>query len=98
MDPFTGRWYCRDELLRNGYADRGGVRERGKDYNHSAFCDPVLSGLLGIDVKDGRLTAEPILPADWDYFMVTGLTKENRTVIYDRDGAHYGLGAGLRIL
>lgn len=96
MDPFTGRWYARDELLRRRWHLLGGVPERGKDYNHSTFCDLVLSGLLGIHLEDGELLADPILPDTWDYFMVTGLTQDNWTVIYDKDGSHYGKGTGLR--
>lgn len=96
MDPFTGRWYCRDELLRNDYVNRGGMPERGKDYNHSTFCDLVLSGLLGIRFDEGVMSAAPILPPDWDRFMVTGITKEKWNILYDRDGTYYGCGAGLR--
>ena len=77
-------------------AKRGGY-ERGKDYNHSTFCDLVLDGLLGIRMEGDQLRADPILPASWDYFLVTGLTKDNWTVLYDRDGSHYGRGAGLQI-
>ena len=74
----------------------GRVKERGKDYNHSTFCDLVLSGLLGIRFDGSRLTADPILPESWDHFMVAGLTKDGWTVLYDRDGTRYGLGPGLR--
>ena len=95
MHPFTGRWYARDELARRA-SEPGCVRERGKDYNHSAFCDLVLSGLLGIGFENGVLTARPIVPRAWDYFAVTGLTAENFTVLYDRTGTRYGLGPGLR--
>ena len=96
MDPFTGRWYARDVLERLPCPTPGKVKERGKDYNHSTFCDLVLSGLLGIHFDGGRLTADPILPESWDHFMVAGLTKDNWTVLYDKDGTHYGLGPGLR--
>ena len=96
LHPFTGRWYCRDELARKGYEQRAGIRERGKDYNHSTFCDLVLSGLLGIRFENGVPTARPIVPPEWDHFAVTGLTAENWTVLWDRDGARYGLGPGLR--
>lgn len=97
MDPFTGEWIARAELKADNWNPARGGRERGKDYNHSTFCDLVLSGLLGIEGKDGELTVNPIIPEDWDYFLVTGLTKENLTVVYDRDGSRYGCGAGLHI-
>ena len=97
MDPFTGDWIARTELKADNWnPDRGG-RERGKDYNHSTFCDLVLSGLLGIRRENGRLCVSPIIPEDWDYFMVSGLTEENWTILYDRDGSRYGRGAGLHM-
>ncbi len=70
--------------------------ERGKDYNHSTFCDLVLSGLLGIEKKDGILHSSPLIPDDWDFFFVTNLPNGGR-VIFDRDGTHYGYGRGLLI-
>lgn len=97
MDPFTGDWIARTELKADNWNPRRGGRERGKDYNHSTFCDLVLSGLLGIHREGDHLYVSPIIPADWDYFMVTGLTEENWTVLYDRDGSRYGRGAGLQI-
>lgn len=97
QDPLTGRWSCRDVLAKKKLALFVGGRQRGKDYNHSTFCDLVLSGLLGIHrTDDGAWTADPILPESWDYFLVTGLTKDNWTVLYDRDGTHYGCGKGLQ--
>ena len=97
MHPYTGRWYARDELKADNWNPKRGGYERGKDYNHSTFCDLVLDGLLGIHFEGDMLCAEPILPASWDYFIVTGLTQENYTVLYDRDGSHYGCGKGLHI-
>ena len=97
MPPFTGRWYCRDELIRKKHAENGGLRERGKDYNHSTFCDLVLSGLLGISRDGGATAADPMIPDGWSWFAVTGLPG-GASVIYDRDGTHYGVGAGLRIM
>ena len=51
LNPFTGDWISRTRLKNwegKGWSkDKGGV-ERGKDYNHSGFCDLVLSDLLGI--------------------------------------------------
>ncbi len=97
IHPFTGRWSARDVLLGDSLKSPGGIKERGKDYNHSTFCDLVLSGLLGLRFENGMPKAEPILPEDWTYFCVAGLTAENWTVLYDKDGTHYGCGAGLQI-
>ncbi len=97
MDPFTGDWTARTILKANGWNHGQNMRERGKDYNHSTFCDLVLSGLLGIDARDGKLTADPMIPEDWDWFCVTNLPPHGETVIFDRTGKRYGLGAGLHI-
>lgn len=97
LDPFTGDWIARTELKADNWNPRRGGRERGKDYNHSTFCDLVLSGLLGIRRNGDQISVSPMIPKDWDYFMVTGLTEENWSVFYDRDGSHYDCGAGLHI-
>ncbi|MBQ3861124.1 MAG: hypothetical protein II779_11385, partial [Clostridia bacterium] len=98
MDPFTGEWIARNQLL-GGKQDPGqGGFERGKDYNHSTFCDLVLSGLLGIEGRDGQLTVDPLIPDDWDRFCVTNLPPRGQTVVFDRTGEYYGLGPGLHIL
>lgn len=49
------------------------IKERGKDYNHSSFCDLVISGLLGLQPQvDGSLVIEPLIPeGKWDYFALT---------------------------
>ena len=44
LDPFTGEWISRKMLIAAGSQ----IKERGKDYNHSSFCDLVISGLLGL--------------------------------------------------
>lgn len=97
MHPFTGEWEARKELLADNWNPARGGYERGKDYNHSTFCDLVLSGLFGIDRVDGKIVSRPLIPDDWEYFCVTGLTEKNTTVIYDKTGSHYGLGKGLMI-
>src|SRR5690606_21430980 len=51
LNPYTGDWISRTRLKtwKNGTwsAEKGG-KERGKDYNHSTFCDLIISGLIGI--------------------------------------------------
>ena len=48
LNPFTGGWISRTMLIASNYK----YKERGKDYNHSTFCDLVISGLIGVSVKD----------------------------------------------
>lgn len=99
MHPYTGRWLCRDNLKSQDWLPKKGGYERGKDYNHSLFCDLVLSGLLGIDVEDGAFTCSPLISDSWDYFKVENLWLNHvrYSIIYDKDGSHYGITPGLSI-
>lgn len=71
-----------------------------EDYNHSTFNDLVLSGLLGVRPQTGKsIKLSPLVPDDWDYFALENLPYHGRnvTVLWDRDGARYGKGDGLRV-
>ncbi len=51
LNPMTGDWISRTRLKswKNGTWDTGkGGEERGKDYNHSTYCDLVITGLIGL--------------------------------------------------
>lgn len=99
IDPFTGEWIARKML-----AEPKGSRyyERGKDYNHSSFCDLVISGLIGIQPQlDGSIVIEPLVPeGEWDYFYLSGINVAGRviTVYYDRTGGRYHSGKGFNVL
>ena len=97
--PLRDEWSSRQILEDWGWKPELGGYERGKDYNHSLFCDLVLSGLFGIGVKDGHFTAEPLIPDSWDYFRVENLWLKGKQyrIIYDKNGTHYGLNQGLSI-
>ena len=47
LNPFTGDWIART-LLKPSWKRGRGVVERGKDYNHSTYCDLVITGLVGL--------------------------------------------------
>jgi hypothetical protein len=50
------------------------IYERGKDYNHSTFCDLVISGLVGVSASaDGGISVNPCIPGDWEYFTLDGV-------------------------
>lgn len=71
--PYLDEWTSRRILEDGGWlSEKGGV-ERGKDYNHSTFCDLLLSGLLGIRPQDGKISVRPRIPAEWDSFTVENL-------------------------
>lgn len=97
LDPFTGEWISRKMLIAAGSQ----IKERGKDYNHSSFCDLVISGLFGLQPQvDGSLVIEPLIPeGKWDYFCLDGIVCAGRNVVvlYDKDGSRYGKGTGFRV-
>ena len=71
-----------------------------EDYNHSTYDDLVLSGLIGLRPQSGRsLRVQPLVPSSWDHFAAENVPYHghNVTVLWDRDGSHYGQGAGMRI-
>ena len=104
LNPNTGDWISRTRLKswKNGTWDpgKGGV-ERGKDYNHSAYCDLIISGLAGLRPRaDDTVDVTPLLPPDtWDYFCLDRIPYHGRllTILYDKDGSRYGKGKGLRL-
>lgn len=105
LNPFTGDWIARSRLKawKDGNWDpgKGGV-ERGKDYNHSAYCDLIVTGLVGLRPRaDDTVVVNPLLPAGtWDYFCLDRVPYHGRllTILYDKTGKKYGRGSGLRIL
>ena len=85
IEPFTGQWISRDLiLLDHVYADKF-PKERGADYNHSTFCDLVLSGACGIKIEEGKITIKPLCIGTWDSFRVDNIEvgKDVFAVSYD---------------
>ncbi len=104
LNPYTGDWISRTRLENwNGEAwpkGKGG-RERGKDYNHSEFCNLIISGLLGIRPEIGNiLSVNPIVPDSWDWFCIEDMLIKGRSVsvFYDKTGEKYGKGKGLFVI
>ena len=104
LNPLTGDWIARTRLktFTNGTWDaRKGGRERGKDYNHSTYCDLVITGLVGLRPRaDDTVEVNPLVPAEaWDYFCLDQIRYHGRwlTILYDKTGRRYGKGAGLRV-
>ena len=103
MDAFTGEWLARGIMVdkaRRGKRPQK-IRERGKDYNHSTFCDLVIAGLCGIvPAGNGDFRVVPLAPKSWDWWCIDGVRMCGRdvTVLFDRDGSRYGCGRGLVVL
>ena len=89
LDETTGQWI-------NG---KGG---RSRYYNHSAFADLLITGVVGLRPQaDDRVVVQPLLPdGTWDWFCLDGVKYHGRmlTIIWDKDGKHYGRGPGLMVL
>jgi len=105
LDPYTGEWLSRKGLMKweNGtWSDSKGGVERGKDYNHSTFCDIIISGLFGVlPQADRSILISPLIPdGRWDWYCLTGLNcaGHNLSIIYDKDGTHYNAGRGYMIM
>ena len=104
LNPVTGDWISRTRLKtwNNGTWDTGkGGQERGKDYNHSTYCDLVINGLIGLRPRaDETVEVNPLLPAGaWDYFCLDQVRYHGRrlTILYDKTGERYHKGQGLRL-
>lgn len=103
LNPFTGDWISRTRLKTwdNGTwsAEKGGV-ERGKDYNHSGFCDLVISDLLGLKPQiDGSIKIQPMIPENWDWFCIDRVLINGKEIrmVWDKYGDHYNIGKGLMV-
>lgn len=102
LNPHTGDWLARTRLEVQGQNDHKPPRERGKDYNHSTFCDLVINGLIGLRPQpDDTVVVNPLVPPNtWDYFCLDRVPYHGRmlTIVWDKTGKRYGKGAGLRVL
>lgn len=87
LDGVTGQWIV--------------DKPRSVDYNHSAYCDLVITGLVGLRPhKEDIIEVHPLLPEGaYNYFCLDGVLYHGRsiTIMYDKTGERYRRGAGLYI-
>ena len=97
-----GRPYIGEYLDETNGAWLMGDRERSRYYNHSTFCDLIITGIVGLRPQaDGSIVVEPLIPeGTWDYFCLDGINYRGHTltIIYDKDGQRYHQGKGLTVL
>ena len=87
LDPFTGDWIARKRVeemnadLIQQWPFREVIYERGKDYNHSSFCDLIISGLVGLRPQaDDIVEVNPPVPdGTWDWFCLDNVTYHGRS-------------------
>lgn len=98
LDPYTGVWIARTLLKQRGSE----IPERGKDYNHSTYCDLIITGLVGLRPgANEAVVVNPLIPDGvWDYFCLDNVHYHGHTltILYDKTGNRYGKGKGLRVL
>ena len=77
-------------------------KTRGRDYNHSTYCDLIITGLVGLRPRaDDLLEVNPLAPEGvFDYFCLDNVSYHGRTltILWDKTGNRYNKGAGLRLL
>jgi hypothetical protein len=69
-------------------------------YFHSAFCDLVITGLVGLQPRaDDQVEIIPLAPQNWDYFALDNLAYHGHDlgIYWDRTGERYGVGKGLHL-
>lgn len=99
MHPDTGDWISRTRLRswENGHwSNEKGGYERGKDYNHSTFCDLVISGLFGVRPTLHSVRITPLFPAHWPYAVLEDLPVHGQHISILYHNPHLG-GEGYRI-
>lgn len=97
--PYEHSWSSRKILEEAGWDINRGGYERGKDYNHSTFCDIVLLALTGFELKGGEAVFKPVIPDDMNYYSIDNLHIQGSEyrIVYDKTGEKYGVSAGLHI-
>ena len=72
-----------------------GDNPRSRYYNHSTFCDLVISGLVGLVPRsDDTVEISPLLPPDaWEYFTLDNIPYHGRTLTVS-----WRRGDGLKLL
>jgi hypothetical protein len=96
LNPITGDWIARTLLKQRGSE----IPERGKDYNHSTYCDLIISGLAGLRPRSDKVVeVNPLAPPSWDYFCLDQIRYHGHwlTIVWDKTGKHYMAGKGLSI-
>jgi hypothetical protein len=96
QNPLTGEWLARAmKLSKNTFYGRGDY------YNHSGFGDLTITGLAGLRPRaDDVVEVNPLIPAGkWDWFCLDRVPYHGReiSIVWDRTGAKFGKGKGLRV-
>ena len=93
--PYIGEYL--DETT--GYWVEGATQERSRYYNHSTFCDLIITGIVGlrpVPIRPSRCVLSSQL-AKWQYFCLDKVRYHGHdlTILYDQDGSLLSCGQGL---
>jgi hypothetical protein len=96
LDPLTGVWLARERKSR-----KSGFYERGEFYNHSGYCDLVITGLAGLRPRaDNIVEVNPMIgEGEWEWFCLDHVPYHGRTltIVWDQTGRKFGRGRGLTV-
>ena len=98
LNPFNGDWLARTRMEVQNY--NHGFKERGIYYNHSTYCDLIITGLVGLRPSlEQEIIVNPMIPDDWDWFCLDDIFYKGHkiTLVWDRFGNKYKLGKGFLI-
>jgi hypothetical protein len=98
---YRGRPYVGEYLdEKTGYWLKGD-QERSRYYNHSTFCDLVITGLVGLRPRaDNVIEVNPLIPENkWDWFCLDNVLYHGKiiTIIWDKNGTKYNRGKGMGV-
>jgi hypothetical protein len=93
LDPDSGKWITNDGAF---------PETRGRYYNHSTFCDLIITGLVGLRPRpDDIVEVNPLVPeGTWDWFKLDNIAYHGRTltILWDKTGNRYNRGKGMCVL
>ena len=96
LNPRTGEWLARAMKIR-----KGTFYGRGDHYNHSCYCDLVITGVAGLRPRpDEVIEVNPLVPAGkWEWFCLDGAPYHGRrlSIVWDPTGRRFGRGRGLAV-
>jgi hypothetical protein len=87
-NPDTGSWEGYDSF------------NHSEHYFHSGYADLIITGLAGLRARDDDvLEVNPLAPRGWLYFALDDVPYRGRriSIVWDKAGTRYGLGAGLHV-
>ena len=88
QSPTTGKW------LR-------GNNPRSRYYNHSDYCNLIITGLVGLRPRsDNTIEVNPLIPqGKWKWFCLDNVKYHHHflTITWDKTGKKYHRGKGLRV-